>query len=117
MFSRERDRIDLSWYVNTNEDVGNFRLELRSGGIPQTTIFKKEVIYSKRGEVIRSLPGGQELTLCLLAETSTGRVRSWKQDQCRRVGPFSGSKNLVAANHLSVFTCIVLLVSWLINRP
>ena len=31
--TRERDRIDLSWYVNTNEDVGNFRLELRSGDI------------------------------------------------------------------------------------
>jgi len=30
-FFRDRDKIDLSWYVNTNEDVANFRLELRSG--------------------------------------------------------------------------------------
>ncbi len=49
---RERDRIDLSWYVNTNEDVGNFRLELRSGDnfiniIPVPFLYKILNIFVK----------------------------------------------------------------------
>lgn len=103
---RDRDKLDLSWYVNTNEDVGNFRLELRSGGIPQTTLFRKEVDYSNRHEVLRGLPGGQDLSLCLLAETSTGRLRSWKQAECKKVGPFSGSTFSRRVDVVAIVVCV-----------
>jgi hypothetical protein len=83
-----------------------FSINFLSGGIPQTTLFKKDVVYSNRHEVIRGLPGGQELTLCLLAETSTGRVRSWKQDQCKKVGPFSNS-NFISSTKALLVSCLI----------
>ena len=51
--SRSEDTVRLKWFVNTNEDVGGFRLELRSAGIPQTTLFSKEIPYDQREEVIK----------------------------------------------------------------
>ena len=42
------DKVEVSWYVSTNEDVGDFRLELRSKGIPQSTLFMQDVAYNTR---------------------------------------------------------------------
>ena len=30
-----------------------------------------------------------QVTLCLLAKTSTGRLRRWRDEQCKIVGPLS----------------------------
>jgi hypothetical protein len=78
------------------------------GGIPQTTLFRKEIEYTNRHEVLRGMPGGQELNVCLLAETSTGRLRSWKQAECKKVGPFSGSTLATRVNTVLVVGCIVM---------
>ena len=84
-FRRNEDQVELSWYVNTNEDVGGFRLELRSGGIPQTTLFTKEIPYDQRKEVVRVSPEfGDDWTMCVLVENSSGRLRRWKQENCKK---------------------------------
>ena len=82
----------LSWFVNTNEDVGGFRLELRSGGIPQTTLFSKELAYDQREEVIQVSPEfGDDWTMCVLVENSAGRLRRWKQENCRKASLISST--------------------------
>ena len=84
-FRNGEDQVELSWYVNTNEDVGGFRLELRSGGIPQTTLFTKEIPYDQRKEVVRVSPEfGDDWTMCVLVENSSGRLRRWKQENCKK---------------------------------
>ena len=84
-FCRNEDQVELSWYVNTNEDVGGFRLELRSGGIPQTTLFSKEIPYDQRKESVRVSPEyGDDWTMCVLVENSSGRLRRWKQESCKK---------------------------------
>ena len=88
---REENKLEFSWFVNTNEDVGDFRLELRTKGFPQTTLFEKDISYDTRYQVLNQVPGGEELNLCLLVKNSAGRVRRWRHDQCRKVGPFNSS--------------------------
>ncbi len=109
------DRVEFSWFVNTNEDVGDFHLELRTRTFPQTTLFERDISYDTRHvngtqlsfdllsvhrtnstvmpnryQILDKLPGGEELNLCLLVKSSAGRIRRWRQDQCHKVGPFSG---------------------------
>ena len=87
----------LSWYVNTNEDVGGFRLELRSSGIPQTTLFSKELPYDQREEVIQVSPEfGDDWTMCVLVENSAGRLRRWKQENCRKASLISSAAASIA---------------------
>jgi len=85
--------LSLSWYVNTNEDVADFRVELtsltRENG--PRTLLVKDISYNSRYDVIDALPGGEELRMCLLTKTSLGDIRRWRQDQCKPVGPFSGA--------------------------
>jgi len=42
------DELEFSWFVNTNEDVGDFRLELRTRSFPQTTLFQRDLPYDTR---------------------------------------------------------------------
>ena len=94
---KQDDKVKLRWYVNTNEDVGGFRLELRSSGIPQTTLFSKELPYNQREEVIRVSPEfGDDWTMCVLVENSAGRLRRWKQENCRKASLISSGVNLNA---------------------
>jgi hypothetical protein len=84
-------RLELSWYVNTNEDVGDFRIQLSNGS---GTLLVKDIGYTNRYDVIESsLPnsGGSKLKMCLLVKTSLGRIRRWREDQCQAVGPFSAA--------------------------
>lgn len=87
----EDDLLKFRWSVNTNEDVADFRLELKTKSFPPQTIFEKDVTYSERyGEVPSS---NQEASLCILGKTSTGRVRSWRQQQCQSVGDILASSS------------------------
>jgi len=83
----------VSWYVNTNEDVADFRVQLESLATPARprprTLLVKDIGYNARYDVIDSVPGGQELRMCLQVKTSLGNIRRWRQDQCQSVGPFS----------------------------
>eukprot|EP00092_Neocalanus_flemingeri_P025507 GFUD01027655.1.p1 GENE.GFUD01027655.1~~GFUD01027655.1.p1 ORF type:complete len:1068 (-),score=163.25 GFUD01027655.1:152-3355(-) len=82
--------VAVSWYVNTNEDVADFRVELASLAQPRPkTLLVKDIGYNARYDVIDSVPGGEELRMCLLVKTSLGRIRRWRQDQCQSIGPFS----------------------------
>ena len=91
-FRDKENKVKLSWFVNTNEDVGGFRLELRSGGIPQTTLFSKELPYDKREETIQVSPEyGDDWTMCVLVENSAGRLRRWKQENCRKASLISSA--------------------------
>ncbi len=40
--------MDVSWRVSTNEDVADFRLELRTKKFPHSTIFEQDLDYTKR---------------------------------------------------------------------
>ena len=40
-----------------------------------------------------------QVTLCLLAKTSTGRVRHWRDEQCKIVGPLAGSASKIEKWH------------------
>ena len=73
-FSRDDSSLSLSWYVNTNEDVADFRVELtsltRENG--PRTLLVKDISYNSRYDVIDHVPGGEELRMCLLTKTSLG---------------------------------------------
>ena len=88
---REDGGLQLTWYVSTNEDVGDFRLEVQTRTFPRSTLFSKDLSYTTRSQAIRGVSSDSEVSMCLLAKTSTGRIRRWKQDQCRIVGPLYGS--------------------------
>ena len=45
---RHEGQLEVSWYVSSNEDIGDFRLELRTKGFPQTTLFQEDVTYNTR---------------------------------------------------------------------
>merc|ERR1719285_1180222 len=91
--NEERTKLALQWFVNTNEDVGDFRLELASlkGNKPRTLLVK-DIGYNTRYDVLERIPTGEELRMCLLVKTSLGRIRRWRKDQhCQEVGPFYSS--------------------------
>ncbi|CAB4054677.1 unnamed protein product [Lepeophtheirus salmonis] len=51
---RIEDSSSLSWYVNTNEDVGDFRLEIRSSDFPPQTLAREERLdYGSRYTIIK----------------------------------------------------------------
>merc|ERR1712223_8599 len=104
--------LDLKWYVSTNEDVGDFRLQLQSRSYPRSTLFSKDVSYSTRFQAIRGIKSDDEVTLCLLAKTSTGRVRHWRDEQCKVVGPLAGSASRIEKSHnlLNVYLLSSLLI-------
>lgn len=111
LFCRDEENVKLSWFVNTNEDVGGFRLELRSGGIPQTTLFSKELSYDKREEVIRVPPEyGDDWTMCVLVENSSGRLRRWKQENCRKANLISGGSSLGTSYAVHLCGIVILLL-------
>ena len=66
--------MSLSWYVNTNEDVADFRVELTSVTREHgpRTLLVKDISYNSRYDVIDQVPGGEELRMCLLTKTSLG---------------------------------------------
>ena len=92
-------------------------MELASLAKPRPkTVLIKELGYNARYDVIDSIPGGEELRMCLKVKTSLGRIRRWREDQCQSVGPFSpGNRSGVAAILGSVFDfnpepCLVVLI-------
>ena len=102
------------WFVNTNEDVGDFRLELRTRTFPQQTLFERDLPYDSRHQVLDNIHLGgesEELNLCLLVKNSAGRLRRWRQDQCTKVGPFSGggAESHLKANFILISAVILLL--------
>lgn len=113
LFWSARDKaggLDVSWYVSTNEDVGNFKLELQTRTFPRSVIFSQDLSYGTRHQSIHGVRADEEVNLCLLARTSTGRYRNWKQEQCRIVGPLnSGSDLRASAMALALALAIVVL--------
>lgn len=112
--------LSVSWYVNTNEDVADFRVELATLGGKDSktgirarprTLLVKDLGYKTRYDVIDSIPGGEELRMCLLVKTSLGRIRRWRQDQCQSVGPFSDSVKTLPTFPLLVGLVLGLLAS------
>lgn len=105
----------MSWFVNTNEDVGGFRLELRSSGIPQTTLFSKNLPYDQREENIRIPPAisGQDWTMCILVENSAGRLRRWKQENCRKASLISKAARPAAAELTLLLASLLVLLGTL----
>jgi hypothetical protein len=60
--------------------------------IVQTTLFSKELPYDKREEVIQVSPEyGDDWTMCVLVENSAGRLRRWKQENCRKASLISSA--------------------------
>lgn len=103
--------VAVSWYVNTNEDVADFRVELASLAQPRPkTLLVKDIGYNARYDVIDSVPGGEELRMCLLVKTSLGRIRRWRQDQCQSIGPFSAANRSGMASILVVLSSILVLI-------
>ena len=101
----------VSWYVNTNEDVADFRVELASLAKPvPRTLVVKDIGYNARYDVIDSLQSDEQLRLCLLVKSSLGRIRRWRKDQCQSVGPFS------AGNRLGSTSCLVILSSIILSN-
>eukprot|EP00088_Acartia_fossae_P001194 TRINITY_DN10452_c0_g1_i2.p1 TRINITY_DN10452_c0_g1~~TRINITY_DN10452_c0_g1_i2.p1 ORF type:complete len:750 (-),score=93.28 TRINITY_DN10452_c0_g1_i2:158-2113(-) len=102
----ERSKLALTWFVNTNEDVGDFRLELASlkGNKPRTLLVK-DIGYNTRYDVLDRIPTGEELRMCLLVKTSLGRIRRWRKDQhCQEVGPFYSWSTSIKPQIFIIFT-------------
>ncbi|XP_040569853.1 uncharacterized protein [Lepeophtheirus salmonis] len=83
----DRGLIKLSWFVTTNEDVGDFRLEIRNSDFPPQTIATEDVDYGSRYTIIKNEfnEPSDKLKICLLAKNSAGRIRRWRQDQCQKI--------------------------------
>merc|ERR1712004_153923 len=108
--SSDYGKLELSWYVNTNEDVGDFRVQLSNSS---GTLLVKDIGYANRYDVIDSaLPNsaGEQLKMCLLVKTSLGRIRRWRQDQCQAVGPFSSAPQLSAVPLFTTFSALLMLL-------
>merc|ERR1712048_125619 len=108
--------VKVKWFVNTNEDVGDFRVELATlGKVDKSgererprTLLVKELGYTTRYDVIDAVPTGEQLRMCLKVKTSLGRIRRWRQDQCEVVGPFSAALSSHQPNLL--VTAILLFI-------
>ena len=37
---RANGGLDLKWYVSTNEDIGDFKIQLQSRTFPRSTLFR-----------------------------------------------------------------------------
>ena len=48
-----------------------------------------------------------QVTLCLLAKTSTGRVRHWRDEQCKVVGPLAGSASRIEKSNILLHVYII----------
>ena len=73
---RDDSSVRLSWYVNTNEDVADFRVEVSSlADQKPRTLLVKDIAYNARYDVIDNVPGasGQDIRMCLLVKNSLGR--------------------------------------------
>ncbi|CAB4065927.1 unnamed protein product [Lepeophtheirus salmonis] len=81
----DRGLIKLSWFVTTNEDVGDFRLEIRNSDFPPQTIATEDVDYGSRYTIIKNEfnEPSDKLKICLLAKNSAGRIRRWRQDHIK----------------------------------
>ena len=111
----------MSWFVSTNEDVGDFRLELRTKGFPQTTLFEEDVPYNTRYKILNpNIPGTRtrgtdDVTICLLAKSSSGRIRRWRQNQCQGVGAGAlGSATSVRPGQTMMATLLCMIGSYLL---
>ena len=72
---RDSSSVRLSWYVNTNEDVADFRVEVSSlADQKPRTLLVKDIAYNARYDVIDNVPGarGQQIRMCLLVKNSLG---------------------------------------------
>ena len=91
--------------------MADFRVELASLAQPRPkTLLVKDIGYNARYDVIDSVPGGEELRMCLLVKTSLGRIRRWRQDQCQSIGPFSAANRSGMASILVVLSSILVLI-------
>ena len=85
-------------------------MELASLAKPRPkTLLVKDIGYNARYDVIDSVPGGEELRMCLLVKTSLGRIRRWRQDQCQSIGPFSSGNRSGMATILVALSSILVL--------
>ena len=136
---RDSSSVRLSWYVNTNEDVADFRVEVSSlADQKPRTLLVKDIAYNARYDVIKNVPGarGQELRMCLLVKNSLGRsldliwkyflfsscqksqhlflgnIRRWRQDQCQDIGPLYSSRATVTHPRLGLVTLMTAL-TWI----
>lgn len=89
--------------------MGDFHLELRTRTFPQSTLFERDISYDTRYQILDRLPGGEELNLCLLVKSSSGRLRRWRQDQCRKIGPFSAAPPRILAKWLAMVLASAIL--------
>ena len=63
-----------------------------------------------RYKVLDRVPGGEELNLCLLVRNSAGRLRRWRQDQCRKVGPFNQAQRTQVSIATAISVAIMALI-------
>ena len=89
--------------------MADFRVELASlaKACPKTLLVK-DIGYNARYDVIDSIPGGEELRMCLLVKTSLGRIRRWRQDQCQPIGPFSKAGNISGIANIIALSILAL---------
>ena len=111
-YFRKDSSVTLSWFVNTNEDVADFRVELASvkTGQRPKTLLVKDISYNTRYDVIDHVPGEGELRMCLITKNSLGNIRRWRQDQCTVINEaVTGASLSASLIVVTILSCCYLL--------
>ncbi|XP_011503472.1 PREDICTED: chaoptin [Ceratosolen solmsi marchali] len=82
-FDRDKNTWEISWYVVTRKDTGDFYIVVRELESSKN-IFEKDIIYKERSLKIRDLPDSNvKYELCILARDSVGNIKHFRKSQCR----------------------------------
>lgn len=104
---RENGELDITWYVNTREDIGDFVVFARSLNETRPS-YTDAVSYIRRSARVSRLRAGQKYLLCVRALTSGGALRPYVDGQCRTVSHATPQTATLAT------LAVALLTLWLL---
>ncbi|XP_022189330.2 toll-like receptor 3 isoform X2 [Nilaparvata lugens] len=95
----------ISWFVNTKEDISDFKILVRDSAT-KITLQEKTLSYESRSTVLKHLPESQDLEVCVQTLSSLGVARPLKPGQCVTVHESATSG--IASIHWSYLSLVVL---------
>ena len=112
--------IDVNWFVQTREDVGDFAVEVR-GLLPESdqpdlvapAVISKTLGYGLRSDKIDGVERHTPYAVCIRARDSLGYLRPWKPNQCQLVAN-GGSSTFNGRSQSLVATFLLFLGAFLL---
>jgi len=110
---RIKEGLAVSWFVTTNEDVGDFLLVIREAKTGKE-LLSEDVAFPLRNHVVdaesldEALGKASSAELCILAKDSLGDLRRWRASQCRTLP--ASFKSAASTAVSSLLVCLSLLL-------